>query len=273
MGIVEFYVSYVNKLCEYLMMNAGGGPRPFQMRHIINLQKGSTLIIMFLCMLTYDNFSSSAWLYTSLHGSYGIVWILKDMIIRDNRWNAYVTLPSLFIMAIGMGLYWFPGLYLISHGIEVSPPRMALAIIMHTIGIVLMMAADTQKYFVLKLQKGLISDGWLARCRNTNYLGEILVYVPYAILGQHAFSWYYYILLWSLLFGSNMSKKETSFRRKKGGKEYITRSGLLFPNVLGWLWDNCFEPGSTEKYMDSVLNSRKLMDKKSGRRSSRKGTD
>ena len=30
---------------------------------------------------------------------------------------------------------------------------------------------------MLQLRRGLITEGWFARCRNTNYLGEILLCV------------------------------------------------------------------------------------------------
>ena len=51
----------------------------------------------------------------------------------------------------------------------------------HTLGCVLMMASDTQKYWTLKYRRGLITDGWFARCRNTNYLGEMMIYGSYAL--------------------------------------------------------------------------------------------
>ena len=57
----------------------------------------------------------------------------------------------------------------------ISPERMFIAIFVYVIGLVLMMASDTQKYFVLKMAKEyklgkiLIKDGWFLNCRNTNY--------------------------------------------------------------------------------------------------------
>ena len=31
---------------------------------------------------------------------------------------------------------------------------------------------------MLQLRRGLITEGWFARCRNTNYLGEIMLCDP-----------------------------------------------------------------------------------------------
>ena len=91
------------------------------------------------------------------------------------------------------------------------------------------MASDTQKYFVLKLKRGLISDGWFARCRNTNYLGEMMLYSSYAILSQDIVSFCILIYVWTLLFGRNIMKKEQSFAKKEGWSEYQMNSNLIFP--------------------------------------------
>ena len=64
------------------------------------------------------------------------------------------------------------------------------------------------KYFVLKAKKGLISDGWFAICRNTNYLGEMMIYSSYAALSQDYISWCILLYVWTLLFGRNMHFKE-----------------------------------------------------------------
>ena len=85
-----------------------------------------------------------------------------------------------------------------------------------------------------KVKKGLISNGWFKYCRNTNYLGEMMIYGTYAILSQDAISWCILIYAWTLLFGKNILNKEGSFIRKKGGKEYVQNSGMIIP------WGNFF---------------------------------
>ena len=37
-----------------------------------------------------------------------------------------------------------------------------------------------QKYFVLRARRGLITDGLFSRCRNPNYLGEMMIYGSFA---------------------------------------------------------------------------------------------
>ena len=80
----------------------------------------------------------------------------------------------------------------------------------------------------------MISNGWFKYCRNTNYLGEMMIYGTYAILSQDTISWCILIYAWTLLFGKNILNKEGSFIRKKGGKEYVQNSGMIIP------WGNFF---------------------------------
>ena len=57
-----------------------------------------------------------------------------------------------------------------------------------------MMASDSQKYFTLKYKKGLINDGWFKIIRNNNYLGEMMIYLTYAMISKSYIS--YFILIY-----------------------------------------------------------------------------
>lgn len=235
--IATLFIVYVNPIRKYWMEDMGGGPRPLQLRHVVNLQKGSTICVMSLLLFYTKNYQSiGPCIYTALHGSYGIIWILKDIILPDPAWNVYITIPSAMFVALGLFLYWSPGMLLMlaDHPPMVSPLRAAVAICMHTIGVVLMMGADTQKYFTLQLKKGLIDHGWLKHSRNTNYLGEILLYSAYAVLAQHWLPWTVYGTFWTLIFGSNMCVKDASLASKEHSMRYFQRSGCLLPNVIAW---------------------------------------
>jgi len=51
-----------------------------QIRHVINLHKGLTSLVVVGLMLAYGNFSVGAWVYLALHGTYGVLWLLKERI-------------------------------------------------------------------------------------------------------------------------------------------------------------------------------------------------
>jgi steroid 5-alpha reductase family enzyme len=136
-------------------------------------------------------------------------------------------------MFVLLGLYWLAPWLLIASGAVPPLPLLAGAIAINLLGVFLHFASDAQKHFVLKLQPGLIDDGFFARCRNTNYLGEVLIYLSFAMVAMH---WLPYVVL--AVFGlavflPNMRKKDQSLARYPGFGAYRERSGLLLPRLLG----------------------------------------
>lgn len=47
-----------------------------------------------------------------------------------------------------------------------------------------MIQLDAQKYYVLQIQKGLITNGMFAYVRHPNYLGEMMIYLSFALLAN-----------------------------------------------------------------------------------------
>ena len=133
-----------------------------------------------------------------------------------------------------LGLYWvFP--YLLISGILGPDQKMAsltvltAAISVHTLGVVIMMTADCQKYFTLKYQKGLIREGLFKYIRDPNYLGEIMLYASYAMIVQHWIPWAILAWVWIGVFLVNILQKEASMSRYEEWKEYKRQSGMLIP--------------------------------------------
>ncbi|KAF0709623.1 Aste57867_5848 [Aphanomyces stellatus] len=228
------YTSAVIPLSQWLLFDSLGGPRPFPARHMINLQKGGTLVFVLTLMVYYDNWSWTAHVYLANHGVYGLIWLLKDMTVPDTVWMKHPTILSQAIIYAALGLYWAAGYIVVAHRVDASPSLATLCIMMNTLGSVLMIATDTQKYFTLKFKKGLISDGWLTWSRNTNYLGEMMIYLSFALLANHWAPYTWLALIWSILFMSNMVAKDISLRKKEGGPEYVQKAGFLLPNIIGW---------------------------------------
>ncbi|CAK4078060.1 unnamed protein product [Aphanomyces euteiches] len=246
----EIYVKYIGPLQRWLMFDMLGGPRPLPMRYLVNCQKGSTALFVLSLMIYFDNWSWGAYLYLASaftnvvclpdvvllvdHGTYGIIWLLKDMTVPDPAWDVYITIPSTLSSGIGLALYWAAGYIVVAHRVQVSPSLGALCVALNTLGSTLMIATDTQKYFTLKYKKGLITDGWLRWCRNTNYLGEMMIYLSFALLANHWIPYAWLAFIWSFVFMSNMINKDISLRKKDGGSVYVERSGFLVPNFAGW---------------------------------------
>ncbi|MEB3342253.1 DUF1295 domain-containing protein [Okeania sp.] len=204
-----------------------------KIKYPINLHKGTTFIFVLALMIAYQNFTLGPWVYLALHGTYGILWLIKDRIYPDKQWEQEVTI---FVVIISFGLlslYWVAPYILISSRTEPPLPLVAAAISLNIFGIFLHYSSDAQKYYTLKYKSGLITEGFFARCRNTNYLGEIFVYIPFAMLTQH---WLPYLILGlfiALVFIPNMFKKDKSLSRYPEFPEYKTNSGLIIPQLLG----------------------------------------
>ena len=204
-----------------------------KIKYVINCHKATTFLVVLGLMLAYQNFSLGPWVYLALHGTYGGLWLLKDRLYPDRQWEETLSLPMAFTTFVILGLYWVAPLMLISRGVEPPLPLVAIAISLNILGVFLHYGSDAQKYFTLKYHKGLITEGFFARCRNTNYLGEILIYLPFAMLSMH---WLPFVILGGFVAGifvPNMRKKDRSLSRYPEFEAYQANSGLLFPKLLG----------------------------------------
>lgn len=208
--------------------------RPWRMATVINFQKGGTLPFLLALMIIYDNFSASAWVYTALHGGYGLCWLIKDRAFPDPSWERPVSVTGGLVMfAAVLGWYWVFGWLLISgRGGEYPLPDgawIAMCIIACLVGTAIMMAADAHKFFVLRERPGLITDGLYARIRHPNYLGEMLIYGSLALLVWHWLPFVVLAWVWIGLFAVNMTNKEARMARHPEWSAYRQRSGWLTP--------------------------------------------
>jgi len=195
----------------------------------INLHKGGTAFLVISLMFFYQNFSTGPWVYLALHGSYGFLWLLKDRMFPDKQWEQIVSVPYGIFVFLVLGLYWIAPWLLISQRIEPPAVIIAAAVALNMFGVMLHYSSDAQKYFTLKYKPGLITEGFFARSRNTNYLGELMIYSGFALL---TVSWIGFIGIAAFFIGAfipNMIKKDKSLARYPEFDNYKKKSGLLFP--------------------------------------------
>ncbi|WP_233258425.1 isoprenylcysteine carboxylmethyltransferase family protein [[Phormidium] sp. ETS-05] len=206
-------------------------PKPMKIKHPINLHKALTFPFVFSLMLIYDNFTVGPWVYLSLHGTYGILWLLKDRIYPDKGWEEIPLGAGLFTFAF-LGLYWVAPWLLVSSGNVPPLPLIAAAICINILGVFLTYTSDAQKYYTLKYQSGLITEGFFARTRNPNYLGEILIYSAFALLTQHWLPFVIIGIFSATAFIPQMQKKGQSLSRYPEFADYKNRSGSLLPKLF-----------------------------------------
>ena len=203
-----------------------------KIKHPINLHKFLTFTFILGLMVVYHNFSLASWIYLALHGTYGILWLIKDSLYPDRQWEQEISVPAGISTFILLGLYWAAPFLLISREVEPSAPLIAAAISINIFGVFLHYGSDAQKYFTLKHQKGLITEGFFSRSRNPNYLGEFLTYFSFAMLAQHWLPFAVLGLVTALIFVPNTLKKDKSLSRYPEFAAYKERSGLLLPKLF-----------------------------------------
>lgn len=228
----------LRRLNTWLSEDFLGGPRPWKLAWVVNFQKAGTFVFLGLLMCWYDNTSIAAWIYLAMHGSYGLVWILKDLAFPDPSWQKRVTIGggiNAFIFVLGW--YWVFGWLLISRTVQPDYPLadgawFCLCISLCVLGSAIMIGADAQKYFTLRLRPGLITDGMFRYVRHPNYLGEMMIYGSFALMVWHWIPALVLAFVWCTLFATNMVRKEASLSRHSGWVEYRKRTWWLLPFVL-----------------------------------------
>ena len=203
-----------------------------KIKHPINLHKFLTFGVILGLMAVYQNFTMAAWIYLALHGTYGIMWLIKDRLYPDKQWEEEIPVVTVVITFLVVGLYWVAPFILISSRVEASAPLIAAAIATNLFGVLLHYGSDAQKYFTLKYKKGLITEGFFSRSRNPNYLGEILIYLGFAMLTQHWLPFVIIGVVFAAIFVPNMIKKDKSLARYPEFAAYKERSGLLLPKLF-----------------------------------------
>ena len=214
------------------------GPKLVKFNWIINTQKTGTIIVMFLLMYYYQNYSKGAWLYLSLHGTYGLIWFLKDLVFPDKSFQHKLAIFPSILVTLFLLSYWLMGFEIMSgYGDQSpSPKKIFGCFFLFSIGNILMICTDLQKFISLQYKKGLIDDLFLKNNRNTNYFGEILVYLTFAIACGRKEGYIMLILEWIIFFGSRIYLKDLRLAKKHGFEKYKKNSYI----ILFKFFDNHF---------------------------------
>lgn len=198
----------------------------------INAHKALVVPVVLALMWRYGNWSTEAFLYLAVHGSYALCWLVKSATFPDRRFDEEKPfLVGVLFVFVPLASYYAAPYLLISRRVEQPPWMLGLVLFLSISGVFLHFVSDAQKHYTLKLQPGLIEEGLFARTRNPNYLGEILIYTAFALMAAH---WLPFAVLGCWIFGfflRNMMAKDRSLSRHPGFAAYRGRSGLLIPRL------------------------------------------
>ena len=202
-----------------------------KLNQLINLHKGMTAFVVLGLMFFYKNFTIAPLVYLALHGTYGLLWLLKEEIFPDPYFKEKINFLTSVTGFIFLGSYWVAPYILISSPKSVPDFLIAASISINIIGVFLHFASDTQKYFSLKFKKDLIKEGFFKNVRNTNYLGEILIYLSFAILSMSFIPFAILVTFFFVVFLPRMIKKAKSLTKSPSFEEYKKKTGLILPKL------------------------------------------
>jgi len=200
----------------------------------IDTNKGSNAIVVVALMAYYNAWhNETAWVYLALHGIYGLLWISKSRLFPDKQWERPVPW-SLGLATYGfLTLYWVSPWLITSRDLHAAPWLLGLCVAVWGVGIWLHFVADMQKHMHMKLAPGtLLQDGLWANLRNPNYLGELLVYLPFCLLAMH---WAPMVVLAVAVFAiwlPNMLRKDRSLARYPEFAAWRARSWMFIPGLF-----------------------------------------
>jgi len=211
-----------------------------KVRHPINLHKGLSFLWCFLCMQLSGVWTYPACIYTVLQGSHGILWLAKESLYRDVGWESHCTGGSAVFMFVGLAIAFWSNIVILVMGgeqYEPCPPLLGVLVTAFILGSWLHHSSDVQKYFVLRSKPGLITDGLFSRCRNPNYLGEMLIYSAFAgFCWNHPLWWLPWLwlsIIWTFLNYPSWLAKDNSMSRYPQWAKYTSVTGLILPWPFG----------------------------------------
>lgn len=227
---IPFWARFFLAFADKTIWSAPGKSR-IKIAWAVDFHKIFTLFIIYGMMNYYNNFTTTAWVFLGLHGIYGYCWLVKDFGFRDHSLDQKMSwLGAINMYLFLVAWYWLMPWLAISRFVEVSGFTLFLAIAVHTLGVVVMVAADGQRHWILKYRNGsgLITEGMCRYTRNPNYLGEIMLYSAYAILANHWIAWAIFAYM-TLYFLARMKNKDHAISRHEGWDEYKRNTGLVIP--------------------------------------------
>jgi len=200
-------------------------------KHFINTHKAATGPVILLMMAMFSQWQNpTAWIYLALHGTYGFLWVMKSLMFPSKSWEKATGWGYGLVIWGGLTFYWVAPWILMSQGVQTPPWYLGVCVCLYVLGVFLHLSTDMQKHTSLKLQpERLITDGMMARSRNLNYFGELLIYLCFGLLAMHWVPIVILSLFVAIIWLPYMLRKDKSLSRYATFEEYRRRSKLFIP--------------------------------------------
>ena len=202
-------------------------------KFFIDIHKGATFIYILSLLYIFGQWNNTtAFIYLALHGSYGILWILKSYTFPDKQWESRCSIWYGLFIWLGLSLYWIAPYIIIKHNIMAPNWCIACAVTIYIFGVFFHFTSDMQKFIQLKYKPNvLITDGMFSSIRNINYLGELFIYFGFSILAMHWAPILALVVFVLLIWIPNMIKKDKSLSKYENFNKYKKQTNSFFPFI------------------------------------------
>jgi protein-S-isoprenylcysteine O-methyltransferase Ste14 len=202
-----------------------------KLKFFIDANKIITFLVILSMVAIYHRWQNpTAWVYLALHGTYGLLWVIKSNLFPDASWERKTSIWFGLVSWFSLALYWFPAWWITRMDIIAPPWVLSFAISLNIIGTFFVFTSDMQKFTELKLNPGmLITTGMFRLSRNINYFGEFLIYFSFALLPM---VWFAYLPLAAFMITfwiPNMARKDRAISSLPGFAEYKKKTRFFFP--------------------------------------------
>ena len=206
-------------------------------KYPIDFAKSITWLVVIGLIYYFNQFNNlTAWIYFCLHGSYGIMWVMKSNIFPDKTWEKKAGIPYTMLIIFGLMIYWAPAFIITVSSHEASFEIIVGAIILFSFGIFYHFVSDMQKHIFWKYNSGLITDGLWKQCRHPNYFGELLIYSSFLLLTIESSLWWLPVLILGIficiIWVPGMKRIDRSLSRFEGHKAYKKKTAFIIPYIL-----------------------------------------
>ena len=211
-------------------------------KYFIDSHKGITPLFIIFLISFYNAWNNiEAIIYLALHGTYGVLWATKSFIYPDKQWESRVNIWYGILIWLFLSFYWLSAYIIVTgnHFIEIKflhnlgPVYLGVLISMYIFGVFLHFTSDMQKYISLKLNPGkLITQEMFSRSRNTNYLGELFIYLGFILIAKDYLPLMALLIIIVFVWIPNMIRKDKSLSRYNNFDEYKRKAKFFFPFIF-----------------------------------------
>lgn len=202
-----------------------------KLKSYINSNKGITFLVLLGIIAYYDQWDNpTALIYLALHGTYGLLWVMKSRLFPDKGWEVRTPVWFGVLGWLALALYWLPGWIITSQNVQAPVWLLAGSVSLYVFGVFFHFTSDMQKHTALHIQpERLVTDKMFGLARNINYFGELLIYTALAAL---AMTWVAFLPLAGFVIFywiPKIVRKERSLSRYPDFPAYKRKARLFLP--------------------------------------------